>query len=212
MFRKPAQLSCALLILAGIAPAQKGHKEADEPLPFQFQTCPCKAEIGDQAVLDLPKGYLFIDRENVGKFLEFNHNIPDRDELGAVLPANGKWFALYSFQDVGYVRDDEKTKLDPDALLKTMTEATEAGNEERVRRGWGRMRVVGWDQKPYYEERSDNLEWGIIVGNDEGGRSVNHRSRVLGRRGVMSVNLVGSPEDMASNLTAFRTMSNGFSY
>lgn len=181
-------------------------------LPFQFELCPCKAALGDQAVIDLPKGYIFIDKANAGKFLEYNHNIPDGDELGIVLSEKSSWFVIYSFQDIGYVKDDEKSNLDADALLQNITEATSAANEERRLRGWGSMNIVGWQEKPHYEQVSHNLEWSIIGENDKGHRTINHNSRFLGRRGVISANLVASPETIHEDIAAFRTYTSGFSF
>ena len=202
-----------LFLLNALAFGDEPEKaKPNQPLPFQIQHCPCKGALGDQAAIDLPKGYIFIDQANAPKFLEYNQNIPDGDEVGVVLPENGDWFVIYSFQDVGYVKDEEKSKLDADALLKTFKEATEAANEERRRRGWGTMTVIGWHEKPHYDETSHNLEWSIIGQNEQGGRSVNHNSRYLGRRGVMSANLVTSPADITTNLASFRTLSNGFGY
>jgi uncharacterized membrane-anchored protein len=164
------------------------------------------------AAIDLPEGTVFIDQANAPKFLEYNHNIPDGDELGIVLHIDQNWFVIYSFQDIGYVKDEEKSNLDADALLKSMRESTEAANEERRKRGWGTMTVVGWQQPPHYDNTSHNLEWTIIGQSDKGGRSINHNSRILGRKGVMSANLVTSPEDVTRDLASYRTVSSGFTF
>ena len=58
-----------LLLLATVLSGQEAN-EAREPLPFEFDRCPCKAELGNQATIDLPKGFIFIDQANAGKFLE----------------------------------------------------------------------------------------------------------------------------------------------
>jgi uncharacterized membrane-anchored protein len=191
-----------------------GNEKQDtaEALPFEYERCPCKASLGDQATLDVPKGYLFVNKENVNKFLEYSENFPEGDELGIVFPEDFNFFIIYSFQNVGYVKDDEKSDLDADALLKSMTEATEAANEERRKRGWNTLKVIGWHQAPHYDGASNNLEWGTIAQSESGSRSVNYNSRYLGRRGVMSVNLVTSPEDTAKNVAALRTISTGFDY
>jgi uncharacterized membrane-anchored protein len=190
---------------------QEGNGAA-EPPPFQFERCPCKAKLGDQATVDLLKGFVFIDQANAGKFLEWNHNIPDGDELGIVASERDNWFVVYSFLDIGYVKDEEKSNLDADALLKSMTDSTEAANDERRKRGWGTMKVVGWQEKPHYEQSSHNLEWSVVGENESGGRTINHNSRFLGRRGVISANLVASPDTITQDVATFRSYSTGFSF
>jgi uncharacterized membrane-anchored protein len=208
-----ARTAVLTLLLGGLAFAfQKKSAPEPEAPPFEFERCPCTAKLADLATIRLPKGTVFLDKANAGKFLEYNHNLPDGDEVGVVVSEDGKWFVIYSFQDVGYVKDDEKSELDSDGLLKSMTEATEAGNEERRKRGWGTMRVVGWHEKPHYDVTSHNLEWSIIGQSEKGGQTVNHNSRFLGRRGVMSANLVSSPEDINETLAAFRSVSAGFGF
>lgn len=200
-----------LALLTGV-PALAFQEKGQEKPPFDYQRCPCKARLGDQASLDLPKGYIFIDQANARAFLEYNRNLADGDELGIVLPEEGEWMVIYSFQDVGYVKDEEKSKLDADALLKSITAATESGNEERKKRGWPSMSIVGWHEKPHYDDKTHNLEWSIIGRSERGNESVNHNSRFLGRRGVMSANLVTSPQQITTNLAAFRTMTGGFQF
>src|SRR3546814_16754116 len=51
-----------------------------------------------------------------------------------VAPTDLRWAAFFSFNETGYVKDDEK--LDPDDILSSIREGTEAPNIERERRGW----------------------------------------------------------------------------
>ena len=58
-------------------------------------------------------------------------------ELGKevlIAPRNLKWIAYLLFEDEGYVKDDEK--IDANAILKSLTDSTEASNAERRRRGF----------------------------------------------------------------------------
>ena len=56
------------------------------------------------------------------------------------------------FDDIGYVKDDEKSALDADAILASIRDGTEDVNKERAKRGWPAIKVVGWDQRPHYDE------------------------------------------------------------
>src|SRR3546814_14107073 len=68
-----------------------------------------------------------------------------------VAPTDLRWVAFFSFNEVGYVKDDEK--LDPDDILSSIREGTEASNIERERRGWDTMKILGWSFKPQYDEQ-----------------------------------------------------------
>ena len=73
-------------------------------------------------------------------------------------PKAGPWRAR-----LGYVSDDEKDELDAEAILDSIRQGTEAGNEEREKRGWPTMNIVGWHEEPHYDENTNNLSWAIIA-------------------------------------------------
>ena len=87
---------------------------------------------------------------------------------------------MFEFEDVGYVKDDEKDSLDANALLESIKQGTEAGNKERRKRGWATMTILGWETPPRYNETTHNLEW-AIRGQSEGEPVINHNTRLLGR-------------------------------
>src|SRR5438093_703035 len=85
---------------------------------------PADANIGGLATITVPKGLSFLDGPNTRKFLELNLN-PPRDDHYTLSSQDLSWFAVFYFESVGYVKDDEK--LDPDALLKSLQ-----GSDDRV--------------------------------------------------------------------------------
>jgi uncharacterized membrane-anchored protein len=206
----PGLLICALGLSSPILAQDKGSdkgKDAPAGPKIEWVKGPAKVKIGDQAELNLPEGYMFADRENTRRVLEATHNIPNGRELGTVAPADDDWLVFYEFEDVGYVKDDDKDKLDADALLKSVTQGTEAMNEERKKRGWGEFHITGWLEKPHYDTQTHNLSWSIVGKNEKGQQSANYHSRVLGRRGVMTVDLVVDPEQLQAALPGFRKAS-----
>jgi len=170
---------------------------------------PVMVDLGDQAQLKVPAGYVFADQQNTRKFLENTQNIPSGKELGTIASIQGKWFAVFEFDPVGFVKDDEKDKLDADAILDSIKKGTEAENEERRRRGWQAFTVTGWIDPPHYEETSHQLAWSFVGHDDDGSESANYRTRLLGRRGVMSIELAASPQDLKAALGNFQTAALG---
>ncbi len=81
-------------------------------------------------------------------------------------------------------------------------EFVERANEIRRERGWEEVHVLGWHTLPYYDELTNNLKWAIIGGSSTG-QSVNLSTRVLGRGGAMSADLVVGDEDLAYALDGY---------
>jgi uncharacterized membrane-anchored protein len=152
---------------------------------------------------------VFADANDTRIIMEANQNPLTGREMGFVAPANENWFAVFEFDDVGYVKDDEKDSLDADALLDSIKQGTEAGNKERLKRGWAIMTIVGWEQQPRYNETTHNLEWAVRA-QSEGESVVNHNTRLLGRGGVMEVTLVTDPATLTETLPKFKKMLAGF--
>jgi uncharacterized membrane-anchored protein len=177
----------------------------------KWQKGPSIGDLGSAAQVHVPAGYVFAGGDDTRLIMEANHNPTSGRELGYVSPAGEDWFAVFEFDDVGYVKDDEKNSLDADAMLESIKAGTEAGNKERVRRGWPTMTIIGWEQKPRYDESTHNLEWAVRA-ESEGAPVINYNTRLLGRGGVMEVTLVTDPATLESTLPKFKTMLAGFDF
>ena len=216
-------VASVVFICALIAVAQSKKKPSPEPSPtpelawstlyedIKWQKGPSVGDLGDAAQVKVPDGYVFAGAQDTRSIMEANQNPTTGRELGFVAPDGENWFAVFEFDDVGYVKDDEKSSLDANALLDSIREGTEAGNEERRRRGWSTMTILGWETPPRYNEITHNLEWAVRAQSD-GEPVVNHNTRLLGRGGVMEVTLVVNPELLAETLPKFKTMLEGFQY
>lgn len=176
---------------------------------------PTQGVLGE-ATISVPAGCLFTGRDGVKTFLEVTQNIPGGNERGVVMCQAGEesnpWFVLFSYDESGYVRDDEGSSLDADAILKSVRSGTEEANRERKRRGWGTMTVDGWATEPFYDRGTNNLTWAITAHDDSGGRTVNHSVRLLGRGGVMHADLVTDPSQLSALVPTFNGMITGFAY
>ena len=163
--------------------------------------------VGDSKLI-LPEGYVFLSQKETDKFLTLTENLSSGDEM-LVAPESLSWVAYLSFADEGYVKDDEK--IDADALLKSMQEATEAGNEERVRRGWSEMHVSKWAVPPAYNGSTKRLEWATVL-NSGDSTSVNFFTKILGRHGHTTFILVTPPEQLAESQSALNGVLGGYKF
>jgi hypothetical protein len=172
---------------------------------------PGTAKVGNQAEIKVPEGARFTDAAGTRKMLEMMHNPTGGSELGLLTNDQLDWFVIFEFEDIGYVKDADREKLDGQAMLESLREGNEAGNEERKKRGWAPITIVGWHTAPFYNKETNNLEW-CIKGASEGHDIVNYNIRILGRGGVMSANLLVAPEQLDATLPVIKTMLKGFSY
>jgi len=154
---------------------------------------------------------MLVDGAGTRKLMDHMGNPESGTEVGLLAPVVGKWFLLFEYDDVGHVKDDEKDSLDTDAILESMKKGNEKANKERRKRGFTPLKVVGWGQKPVYNPKTKNLEWGVIA-ESEGSRVLNYDIRILGREGVMRVRLVDGPQTFQKSLQLCRQLLPGFSF
>lgn len=207
---------CALMV---VGQSKKRPSPSPSPTPdfwsmyegVTWEKGPTVGQLGINANVKVPEGYVFAGARDTRTIMEANKNPITNRELGFIAPAGESWFAVFEFDDVGYVKDDEKSSLDENAIFESIKKGTEEGNKERVRRGWPTMTIIGWETTPRYDEVTHNLEWAFRA-ESEGASVINHNTRLLGRGGVMEVTLVTDPETLAETLPKFKTMLQGFEF
>ena len=211
---------CALIAFGQNSNKKKKAEAEPSPSPsvgwqdfpsVKFQKGPAQGTLGTTAQVKVPEGFVFAGGNDTRRIMETLQNPTNGRELGFVAPAGEDWFAVFEFDPVGYVKDDEKGSLDADAILEEIKSGAERGNQERARRGWPALTVVGWETPPRYNEETNNLEWAVRA-ESEGQPVVNHNTRVLGRGGVMEVTLVCDPALLQETLPKFKTMLSGFEF
>jgi uncharacterized membrane-anchored protein len=195
-----------LLLFPIVVAAQNSQ---DELRKLAWQVGPMEGRIGAKATIKVPQGYVFLDDKNTSRFLQLAGN-PPRDGHYLFAPEGLDWFAVFSFDTTGYVKDDEK--IDPDALLKTMKDSDGPGNQERKRMGMSPLYTVGWEVPPHYDTETKRLEWGLRLKSEGERYTVNYSSRILGRTGVMSAILVADPNTLSKDTQAFKAGLKEFSY
>lgn len=174
-----------------------------------------KAKIGSNAEIDLPEGLQLTGADGAKKLLQMFGNLASGQDL-AILSSNDlSWWATFQFEADGYVKDDEKDKIDADAILATKREEQDQGNRQRTAKGLNALTLTGWAVPPFYNEATKSLEYGLRVaakGREQEGESVNYNTKILGRRGWMDVQLVCDPDQLEPSLAALRGALNGFHY
>lgn len=168
--------------------------------------------LGSRADIAIPEGYRYLGSGDASKLMKYYGNLSNGSELGFIAPDHIEWFAVFEFEDVGYVKDDEKDKLDADEILKQLQEGQKAANAELARLGHSTLTVLGWHTPPFYNKETNNLEWAIRLASSDGGQVLNYKTKLLGRRGVMDVVLVCGEEQLASVIPEYQGLLKGFAY
>jgi len=209
-------LVVSLLAAAPVAAQPAGAEPQPSETQKQFQSIqwtqgPAKVGIGGHAEIQVPEGFAYTGASGAQKLLELMHNPTSGTELGILTDKDLDIFVLFEFEDIGYVKDAEKEKLDGDDILKSIREGNESSNEARKERGWPAITIVGWHTAPFYNRETNNLEW-CIKGESEGHPIVNYNTRILGRQGVMSANLMVDPEKLDATLPVVKKLLGGYAF
>lgn len=184
--------------------------------PVEWVIGPGEGKLGERAAVAVPEGFRFTGAKGAQLLLEAMENPTSGSELGLLAyeseQAGQSWFVVFEFSDSGYVKDEDRDDLDAGALMETMRAGNERGNERRKQRGWETIELVGWKREPFYDPRTQNLTWATLARSASGGESVNWSVRVLGREGVMNIDLVLGPETLDAALPAFEKVIDSFQY
>ncbi|HEX5032158.1 MAG TPA: DUF2167 domain-containing protein [Candidatus Eisenbacteria bacterium] len=213
-FRLPLlALLLAIFALPSTCSAQLDSTGVNLMRSIEWQKGPATGRLGDLAEVQVPAGMVFTGREGTKKWMEATHNLTSDDDLGVVTATSEdeKWWVIFTNNDVGHVKDDEKDKLDADALMKTLQGNNKESNRERQKRGWSTFEIVGWERPPFYDAQTNNLTWAVRLRGSRG-ESVNYSVRILGREGYMSADLVLRPDELAASIPAFEKLLAGYTY
>lgn len=178
------------------------------------------------AQLDVPEAFRYIGAEDAKRFLEEGWGNPDGSgTLGMLLPvatdlfSEEGWAVVITYQEDGYVSDEDAGDIDYDEMLTSMQEGTEAANEKRQELGYEPLSLVGWARPPHYDSAAKKLFWAKeLQFGDEGESTLNYNVRILGRKGVLVMNAVSAmsqlPEVEArmDQVLAFSDFKDGYRY
>jgi uncharacterized membrane-anchored protein len=137
---------------------------------------------------------------------------------GRVFDANG-WAVSISFDNSGHVTDDDAKTIDYDKLLQQMKEAIAEYSVKVKQQGYPGRELIGWAKPPVYDEASKKMFWAKEL-RFEGapGNTLNYNLRILGREGVLVLNVVSemkqleSVEKVTPTLLSFVDFDAGYTY
>jgi uncharacterized membrane-anchored protein len=153
---------------------------------------------GGIASMDVPEGFRYLNPDQSETILVNIWGNPKGEKsLGMLFPsdvspfAEDGWGIIITFDQDGYVNDDDAATLDYDDLLKQMQESTREANAQREKQGYEPVEFVGWAEPPRYDPQTHKLYWAKnLKFGDAERNTLNYNIRVLGRKGVLVLNAV----------------------
>jgi uncharacterized membrane-anchored protein len=206
---KIKQILALFLLLPCLAWALTEEETGAELKKLAWQNGPVSADIAGKAKINIPKNYVYLDDKNTRRFLELAGNPPSEGNY-LIAPQSLRWFAIFSFDQSGYIKDDEK--IDPADLLDKLRQSDGPANEERQRLGMPALHTDGWQVLPHYDSSTKRLEWGLRLKTDNNQQTINYTSRLLSRSGVMSAILVSDVAQLDKDTVEFKTALKDFSF
>lgn len=179
---------------------QSAYPATDEALAAAFDALDWEVEAtryqlrGSQSELSLPRGLVLLRGESAERyeFLINGTEFPDTEAV--VIDDDGGQRTVFEYIAAGYVPDEDWTDVNPDRLLAEIREATDDGNQERAENGFPPLRIVGWIQRPTYDQTEHTVHW--ILELSEGETSfANWVALRLNRHGYHRVIWVGPMEN-----------------
>jgi uncharacterized membrane-anchored protein len=163
------------------------------------------------AVLHLGDDYYYLPPDEARRIIVDAWGNPTETAqgvLGLVFPkgktfADDTWGAVITYEASGYVTDEDAQSADYNQLLSDMRSGEETLNARRTQGGYPAQHLVGWAQQPVYDPRVHSVVWAQnIQFTGSSDNSLNYDVRLLGRRGVLSLNMVTTMSKLAETRIA----------
>ena len=154
---------------------------------------------GDIAKIKLPTEFRYLNPADTETVIsKLWGNPPSNDRLGLIVPAgfdpldsSGYWAVVITYEEDGYVKDNDAAGIDYTKLLAQMKEGMQAANQERQKAGYPSIDLIGWATPPRYDQATHKLYWAReLKFGDSPEHTLNYSIRILGRRGVLVLNTV----------------------
>lgn len=154
--------------------------------------------------LTVPRGFRYLDSAQSRRVLMQLWENPDGQSLGMLFPIDrgpvddNHWAYSIEYDPMGYVEDDDADDIDYSDLLEEMRNDTRENNAEREKAGYEPVYLMGWAANPFYDKQTHALHWAkaLRFGPDPD-TVLNYNVRLLGRKGVLVLNAIGNPSQLA---------------
>jgi uncharacterized membrane-anchored protein len=193
-----------ILSYAAVAQEVDSAQIIADMIESQFKYTTDDVDFADLGVLNVPDGFRYLDSAQAHYVIHDLWGNPGGEgTLGMIVPANvgvtsaEGWAFIITYDESGYVEDDDADDIDYTELLEDMQKETNESNEARLQAGYDKMELIGWATPPFYDKEKKVLHWAKeIKFGDSDDHTLNYNIRILGRKGVLQINAVASIEQL----------------
>ena len=159
------------------------------------------------ATINVPSGFRYLNPADTETVLSKIWGNPPSGErsLGMLFPAEtgptdrDGWGVVLTYEEDGYVKDNDASTINYDDLLKQMKADTAEANKVREKKGYAPIELVGWAARPRYDAGEKKMYWAKELRfGGEPATTLNYNIRMLGRRGVLVLNAIAGMEQLAT--------------
>ncbi len=160
-------------------------------------------EVANATVEDLGE-YTFLNKEEANHLLaDYWDNEEEDNLIGCIIPKTDIYYnvpyAFFIYSDKsGYISDDDAKDVDYDELMDGWKKDTKDSEAEIEARGLTKRELLGWAEKPYYDEQTKTLHWAKKLkfeGSDD--NTINYDIYILGKDGYIKLEAVGTEDQLA---------------
>ena len=166
---------------------------------------------GDIASIRLSDDFRYLPPEDAERVLVAWGNPPGNDSAGMLVPRHADlfgpegWAVIISYEEDGYVSDEDADSIDYTDMLHNMQAETDEENKQRVEAGYEAIQLIGWAATPHYDSSERKLYWAReLKFGTEDENILNYNIRVLGRKGVLVLNAVAGMSQLATVETGMK--------
>lgn len=193
----------ALVTMAAPAAAQEPSAAIQQEIQAAWRAAgkvaqkgPIDIPLAGQGTIHLPAAQAFVPIPQAAQVMTALGNSADPHMLGLIVSTEAaqNWMGVLDWTAEGHVPDGDASEWKPDALLTSLREGTEAQNQEREKRGFPPLNIIGWVEAPAYDAVTHRLVWSLAA-TDRGApvnaqRGINYNTYALGREGYVSLDML----------------------
>lgn len=205
--------------------------QADDPTPEQLEflehmaTDSIQGKVGGvyldvaNCAINVPPGFVFLEPAASRHLLvDYWDNPEERLDgiLGTLVKEDAGIFYnvgtayVISYDNAGYVSDQDATGIDYDELLENMQQAVR--EENRNNPNGQTWELLGWGWPPTYDQEKKVLAWSRHYRIDGEHEVINYDVRVLGKAGFVVITAVASPDAKGELMADNDAIVNSISY
>ena len=119
-----SKLSAFVVLSVALTVAPANAQKPDSGPKLNVVKGPTKARLESVAQVDVPAGFMFIDGKSTRALMKAKGEPTSGQEVGLLVTTNEEFSVFFEFSESGYVKDDDKDKLDADKLLASIKRGT----------------------------------------------------------------------------------------